>query len=234
MPTVQIVERGCRGCTLCVDLCPVKVFEMDAAGQRAQVLRPDDCIGCYSCVYVCPSRCVEIGGVDLLRPFHRIEEHAALVERFLKEPTLSGSLTEADLVEARADVAARLRALADAINESMGRGQKAVGRRAGIAAAAHLPEMYEGGDVASVLERLKPLFGFTYQVEDAGKRVTFDLAPCALCQVVRDGGAVVGEALLCALFHEYWAGLLSTFVGERFRCELKSAGDACRLEIVAG
>jgi hypothetical protein len=37
----------------------------------------------------------------------------------------------------------RLKALADALKEIMGRGQKAVGRSAGNLAAAHMPEMYE-------------------------------------------------------------------------------------------
>jgi NAD-dependent dihydropyrimidine dehydrogenase PreA subunit len=232
VPTVKIVERGCRGCTLCVEVCPVEVFEMDASGVLARVLRPDDCIGCYSCLYACPSRCLELGDVIPLRPFHRIEGHAALVERFLKEPTATHSLTDADHEEARRDVAVRLRALSDAIAETMGRGQKAVGRRAGIAAAAHLPETYEGKGLPAVLDRLRPLFNFEYTAD--AERVTLRFTPCALCRVVRDGGEKEGEALLCALFHEYWAGLLSAYVGQRYRCELKAAGDACQLEIVIG
>jgi len=170
--------------------------------------------------------------VELLSPFHRIEGHAALVEKFLKLPTAVDSLTETHLEEARRDVAARLHALADAIAETMGRGQKAVGRRAGGAAAAHLPETYEGKELPAVLDRLRPLFNFEYDGE--GERVELRFVPCALCQVVREGGEKEGEALLCSLFHEYWAGLISAFVGQRCRCELKSAGDTCQLEIVTG
>ena len=72
MATVTIIERGCRGCSLCVDVCPVDVFEQNAAKQKAEVARPKDCIGCLSCVYVCPARrpivhWVKLGKAQLAR-----------------------------------------------------------------------------------------------------------------------------------------------------------------------
>lgn len=231
MVTVKISDRGCRGCTLCVDVCPVDVFGMDEAGELALVRSQEDCIGCYSCVYACPSGCVELGEVEMLRPFHRIPGHEALVEKFLKEPTPLSKLTDEDKEEAYKDMSVRLRALADAISETMGRGQKAVGRRAGAAAAEHLPETYENKDLQAVLERLRLLFGFDFDAD--GNKVDLVFSPCALCRVVRDGGEKEGEAMLCMLFHEYWAGLVSAFVGRRFHCELKSAGDECCLVLSA-
>jgi len=229
VPTVKITDRGCRGCTLCVDVCPVDVFTMDDNEENAKVGCQDDCIGCYSCVYVCPSGCIDVDDINMLRPFHRIPGHEALVERFLKEPSPLGSLSNEDLEEAYKDLAVRLRALAEAIAETMGRGQRAVGRRAGAAAATHLPETYENKDLKAVLERLQPLFGFDFKVD--GDNVALLFAPCALCKVVRDNGEKEGEALLCTLFHDYWAGLVSAFVGGQYRCKLKSAGDQCSLEL---
>ena len=71
MPTVHIEEAGCRDCSLCVEICPTKVFEEDAGKKLAKVVRQDDCIGCTSCVYLCPSRCLSVTDAVLQRPFHR-------------------------------------------------------------------------------------------------------------------------------------------------------------------
>ncbi len=233
MATVTIVERGCRGCTLCVDTCPVQVFEHDAARDQAVVRRPEDCIGCLSCVYVCPSRCVDVGEVENLRPFHRIEENVALVERFLQEPTVSRSLSSDDWEEARRDVAARLNALAHTVVETMGRGHKPVGRRAGTLAAAHMPEMYEEHDLSSLLAALQQRFGAAFALSYALSDTTVDLtfSPCGLCAVVEAAGEKVGEAVLCELFHEYLAALVGSFAGSTYRFELPQAGATCRMTL---
>jgi len=233
MATVTIVERGCRGCTLCVDTCPVAVFEHDAARDQAVVRRPEDCIGCFSCVYVCPSRCVDVGEVEMLRPFHRIEEHVAFIERFLQEPAVSRSLSGDDWEEARRDVAARLTALVNTVVETMGRGHKPVGRRAGALAAAHMPEMYEQLDLESLLGALQRRFGAAFALTYALRDDTVDLtfSPCGLCAVVEAAGEKVGEAVLCELFHEYLAALVGAFAGATYRHELPQAGATCRMTL---
>jgi NAD-dependent dihydropyrimidine dehydrogenase PreA subunit len=232
MPAVRIIDRGCRGCELCVDLCPVKVFER-TANDIAAVVRERDCIGCLSCIYLCPSRCIEVDDVPLLRPFHRIEEHAALIEKFLQEKSGTSTLTEADWEEARKDVAARLFALSATVLETIGRGHKAIGRRAGALAAAHFPEMYEEAGLDKVLSsmqhRFRDAFEFDYSV--AGESANLNFHPCGLCRIVEDAGEKVGEAVLCQLFHEYWAGVLGAFVGVQYRCEVPEAGKTCRMEL---
>jgi NAD-dependent dihydropyrimidine dehydrogenase PreA subunit len=120
---------------MCVDLCPVDVFEYDDQQDVAVVARQQDCIGCLSCSYMCPSQCVDVGDVEMMRPFHRIPSHVSLAERLLQAAAPGAVLTTEDHEEASSDVAARLLALADAIVEIMGRGYKPVGRRAGAAAA---------------------------------------------------------------------------------------------------
>jgi len=233
MPIVTLSERGCRGCTLCVDICPVKVFDHDAARNLAVVARQQDCIGCLSCYYACPSQCVTVSDIEVLRPFHRIESHVALIERFLQEKAASRTLTADDVAEASRDVAARLHALADAIVETMGRGHKPVGRRAGAVAAAHLPEVYEAtgldGVLAGVRRQMGQAFPFDYQQSGSEVAVTFD--PCGLCQVVRDAGQSVGQAVLCEVFHEYWAGLLSAYVGAQYKVEMATVGDVCEMKL---
>ena len=234
-PKVTIEEQGCRGCTLCVDVCPVQVFELDAARNLARVVRSEDCIGCFSCFYECPSQCVAVADVELLRPFHRIEESVALVEKFLQSKSATRTITTEDSAEAYKDVSVRLMALARAVTETMGRGQKAVGRKAGAVAAEHLPEMYEevGPDkvLAAMQQRFRHSFVFDYKVD--GGTFLLDFHPCALSRVVEGLGEKVGEAVLCHLFHEYWAGLLSAFTGAKCQVEVPMVGATCQMKITA-
>ena len=231
MATVSIIDRGCRGCTLCVDTCPVDVFVQDEGTETARVVREEDCIGCLSCHYVCPSQCIEVGGIEVLRPFHRIENHAALIEKFLQTQAARTSLSDEDLEEAHADVSARLLALAAAVVETMGRGHKAVGRRAGAVAAVHMPEMYEQKGLEEIISGMKRMFegAFVFDHTISGDTVTLDFNPCGLCQVVEKGGEKVGEAVLCEIFHEYWAGLLTTYLGATYKFEVPKAGATCQM-----
>jgi hypothetical protein len=212
-----------------VDICPVDVFETEQ--EKAVVKRENDCIGCFSCYYACPSQCIEIGDVEMLRPFHRIDSHTALVERFLQEEPATVALSLEDLEEASRDVAARLTALADTVVETMGRGHRPVGRRAGAVAATHLPEVYEEKGLENVLNglrrRFKNAFDFDFEIND--KRIDLTFHPCGLCKVVEDAGQTVGDALLCELFHEYWAGLISAYLGTVYKFEIPQTGQICKM-----
>lgn len=219
MPTVHIEEAGCRDCGLCVEICPTEVFEEEAGKKLAKVARQEDCIGCTSCVYLCPSRCLSVTDTKLQRPFHRIETDAALVSRFLQQAPATQPLTADDYAEALADTHVRIKALAAALREIMGRGHKAVGRAAGNLAAAHMPEMYETSEMKDLLAGLRRRFAHAFDFDvtleaDGGATLTFPA--CALHKVVTSQGEVVGSANLCELFHEYFAGLMSAFSGKSY------------------
>lgn len=233
MPTVQIEDHGCRSCSLCVDLCPVQVFEQDGGAALARVVHAENCIGCLTCAYACPSQCIEVGEYLRLRPFHRLEQQAALVRRFLQEQPVSAAVTDKDIEEAWSDVSARLFALSDTVVETIGKGYRAVARRAGTMAAEHLPEMYEAQSLDEVLAALRRRFAhaFTFDYTLDGKHATLTFKPCGLCRVVEGAGQTVGEAPLCQMFHEYWVGLLSSFVGTRYRCQVPEVGKVCRMEL---
>jgi len=231
MPTIEIERAGCRSCSLCFDVCPTDVFEMDAGEGVAVVARPDDCVGCASCEYVCPSRCVSLSEVERQRPFHRLEEHATLVSRLLQQSPVAASLSAAEVASALRDVSVRLVALGESITDTIGRGQKVVGRKAGQQAAAHLPEVYEGGSLTDVLgrvrQRLGPSFEFQADVAEDEGRVDLRFRSCALARVVRNAGQSEGQAVLCALFHEYWAGLLGEATQRVFRVMPVDSGGPC-------
>ncbi len=231
MPTVTIEEAGCRDCGLCVEICPTDVFEEDGGRKLAKVVRQDDCIGCTSCVYLCPSRCLSVAAETPQRPFHRMESNAALVARFLQQVPATAQLAQADYDEALKDTYVRLQALSDALKEIMGRGQRAVGRSAGILAAAHLPEMYERTDLAQLLAGLRRRFAHAFDFEaklDTGSgAATLTFPACAMHKVVAAQGQPAGTANLCELFHEYFAGLLSAFSGKSYTAATVSTVGQC-------
>jgi len=216
---------------MCFDICPVQVFDFDQGKNLAKVARQDDCIGCLSCFYVCPAQCLTLSEVDLIRPFHRIEENVALVEKFLQMKAAVKTISDADCDEAQKDVAVRLSALAGAITETMGRGQKAVGRKSGNVAAAHFPEMYEGKNLTEVLERMQKRFkhSFVFDFKVDNNSVDLNFHPCALYAVANQLGEKVGDAVLCQIFHEYWAGLLGAFTGLKYQAETKQVGQTCAM-----
>jgi hypothetical protein len=49
--------------------------------------------------------------------------------------------------------------------------------------------------------------------------------------VVTGAGQQPGEAVLCEVFHEYLAGLLTAYAGKTLRHELVAAGSTCSLGI---
>jgi len=233
MPHVVVEEKGCRDCSLCIEICPTDVFAHDDGRGLAVVRQEADCIGCTSCQYICPSRCIKVTDVALQRPFFRIENDAALVKRLLQKEPVSSALSPEDLKEALGDVSFRLLALADSVTETMGRGQKAVGRKAGGLAAAHLPEMYEGASMQEVLERMKTRFegAFDFEPTVTDGAVSLVFKKCSMHRVVTAAGGKLGDHVLCQLFHEYWAGLVGAFTGKNFSVEMTEVGATCSMKL---
>jgi ferredoxin len=212
----------------------VDVFDFNEEKHLAVVKSAEDCIGCFSCRYVCPSQCIEISGVDIIKPFHRIEENVALVEQFLQTKSAARSLAGEELDIAYHEVSILISSFAEAITEILGRGHKSVGRRAGMVAAAHLPEMYEEKTLDDLLSRMskrfKDSFDFSYSLSD-DHSVTLDISPCGLLKAVQNTGGTPGESDICLLFHEYWAGLISKFTGSKYSYDVLKAGEECSLKL---
>jgi NAD-dependent dihydropyrimidine dehydrogenase PreA subunit len=234
MPQVSIDDKGCRGCSLCVDRCPVQVFDRienpKTGVYRAQVARTGDCMGCFACYYLCPSQCIQVSDVEIQRPFYRVHENVSFVERFLQTGTAEKTLTEADWEEAYKDVSMTLISLSKAIQSIMGRGTKALGRRSGVVAASHFPEVYEEPELTGRLRRLQAQFrhSFEFEFEVAGQEIQFTFAPCGLFRVVeQEAGEKVGQAVLCQLFHDFLAGLVGTYSGVSYRYQVPRTGSSC-------
>ena len=63
--TYEIDINRCKGCGLCVEVCPKKVLEIsektNAKGYfPAYQARPDDCVFCGTCYVMCPDVAISI------------------------------------------------------------------------------------------------------------------------------------------------------------------------------
>lgn len=56
--TVVVDKEKCVGDELCVDVCPVDVYEM--VDGKAEPVNADECLGCESCVEVCEEGAITV------------------------------------------------------------------------------------------------------------------------------------------------------------------------------
>jgi 2-oxoglutarate ferredoxin oxidoreductase subunit delta len=65
MPKVTFIEERCKGCGLCVNVCPKHIIKMSEQNLNekgyhpAEVTDMEQCIGCAFCATICPD-CVII------------------------------------------------------------------------------------------------------------------------------------------------------------------------------
>ncbi len=62
---VYIDEETCKGCELCVSVCPEDVLSLKGSFNSkgwdfAYPKNPDACTGCMKCVFVCPDVAISV------------------------------------------------------------------------------------------------------------------------------------------------------------------------------
>lgn len=63
--TIIVDEELCKGCRLCVAVCPRQAMQLaDHINSRgfhpASLVNPDDCTGCAQCALMCPDAAIRI------------------------------------------------------------------------------------------------------------------------------------------------------------------------------
>ena len=59
MAKLTINKEACKGCGLCVSICPKKVLELNDR-VKCEGVRQDDCIGCRQCDNICPDLAITV------------------------------------------------------------------------------------------------------------------------------------------------------------------------------
>ncbi|MFW5988109.1 MAG: 4Fe-4S binding protein [bacterium] len=62
---VIIDKERCKGCRLCIEICPIKIIELsdntNSHGYNpAQVIDLNKCISCGNCAQICPDLAIEV------------------------------------------------------------------------------------------------------------------------------------------------------------------------------
>lgn len=64
MSKIHINTKKCKGCFLCVSVCPAKAInpsgELGDKGYETVVAEQDKCIGCGSCYRMCPDLAIQL------------------------------------------------------------------------------------------------------------------------------------------------------------------------------
>jgi len=65
MPKVKVDWKKCNGDGVCVEVCPVSVFELQKLSEypdspKSVPVREQDCIACMACVASCPTQAITV------------------------------------------------------------------------------------------------------------------------------------------------------------------------------
>ena len=65
MPRIEVDEKRCKGCELCVIACPFEVLALSKKFSStgyypAIMVLPEKCTGCTLCALVCPDAAIEV------------------------------------------------------------------------------------------------------------------------------------------------------------------------------
>lgn len=66
MPRIIVDDRYCKGCALCVSVCPVQIIELDKdtindkGYHPARLTDEEKCTGCTSCALMCPDVAITV------------------------------------------------------------------------------------------------------------------------------------------------------------------------------
>lgn len=67
----QIVDYAlCKGCRLCIQVCPKRVYSDDGFGKPDEQRRDEECTGnsqCAQCIYICPERAISL---EMINPIY--------------------------------------------------------------------------------------------------------------------------------------------------------------------
>ncbi|HYE68002.1 MAG TPA: 4Fe-4S binding protein [Anaerovoracaceae bacterium] len=70
---IVIKSDKCKGCELCISVCPKKILEIDPVHVNKKgyhpisVVNEEECIACASCAVMCPDGIINVYAVEEVR-----------------------------------------------------------------------------------------------------------------------------------------------------------------------
>lgn len=61
VPAITINRKWCKGCGICIAVCPADVYQADRDGKPV-IAQPDVCIWCERCETYCPDFAINLHG----------------------------------------------------------------------------------------------------------------------------------------------------------------------------
>lgn len=234
MIDIRIDEDACVGCSLCVEVCPTKVFEFDEKKARPVVKKPAECFGCLSCSEICPATAIEHKGLTLSENHYYDPGAVALSEKSAASAFGINFPDDAGVRrKAVGDLGIRLLSVASVFRQTLGGSLPAVGTMAGRTLATHLPRFQVPADFKEALAMVVGQLAPTWDLEavyDGAESLRITTGTCFIRDLCRREGLELGGDL-CVLFYNYLAGYLAKLSGVRLKLEKTTPGDTCAYEI---
>lgn len=232
---ISIDEKACVGCSLCVDICPTKVFDFDSGKALPHVSKAKECFGCLSCSEICPATAIDHQGIIksenyyhdtyALRLNFRTGQNKDEQDRVIDNKEL--------VANALGDLQVRLLSVAAVLRQTLGDSLPAIGTQAGRSLAAQLPRYHQPQSVSEALDLTKatfsPAWDLNFELKD--NALTINVKGCIIREIcVKHSMELGGD--LCTLLYGYLAGYLSKVAMIRPRLLSATRGDkACTYNV---
>jgi len=219
MIAIQIDEKACVSCTLCVDACETHVFAFDEARGIPRVVNAAECFGCLACSAACPSNAIDHTGVPSTMNFYHDQHSLDMISKMTGDAADAVPAMSAEEVKKGLDdLGARLLSLGAVLRATLRSGLPAVGTFAGRTLANQLPRYRVPKDFEEALKLAVEEFSPAWQLEPAvsGDTVAITVKDCYLRKLAARGNLELGGDL-CTLFYHYLAGYLCRMGKVRLR-----------------
>ena len=232
MITIQVDEKACVSCEMCVDACPTGVYQFDSSKGVPAVARPKECFGCLACAQVCPAAALEHQGVIRSRHFYHDPYALDMVVRLVGAHEAPELPDQAAIEKALDDLGIRLLSLAPVLQSTLSSGLPGVGLFAGRMLARQLPRYQVPKNADEALDLAKKALAPAWEVETRkdGELLSVTVNSCLVREICSRNGLELGGGL-CTLFFNYLAGYLNGMCKLRLRLLSASRGwERCNYE----
>jgi ferredoxin len=208
---VTIDDKACVGCSLCVEECPTKVFEMKDNEPVPKVTVGKECFGCLSCSEICPATAIHHQNVQLSESYYHDPRAIELVEKLCApDRTFNRPVDDVHVQKAVDDLGIRLLSVTSVLKQTLGQSLPSVGTMAGMSLASQLPRYQPAKSLEDALQLLVQIFSPAWAIVPklSNENLTLTVTTCFVRDVCMRASIELGGDL-CKLFSNYCVGYLS-------------------------